>query len=296
MYDEGEKSFIPYYALIIATGTSTPTPATSYHGDHKKSIAALDDMSKRLNDAKSVVIGGGGPIGVETAGEIGELLNGSARWFQSRPAQTKIKITLVASGDKLVTVLRPSLADKAVKMLERVGVDVVFNKRVTKVNEGEGGKSIVHLDDGRTLSTDVYIPATGCTPNTSFLPKSILNDKGYVHTAAGTLRVENAGERVYALGDVGDYSRGGVLECGNAAPVFGGNFARDMGVPTAPKADRKFKADWGETQLVPVGGKQGVGAFQGWAMPSFAVKTLKGKDYFLSQMADFTEGKGVAKA
>lgn len=293
------ETTLPYYALVIATGTNTPTSTTSLHGNHLTSIAALDNMSKRLSTAKTVVLAGGGPIGVETAGEIGELFNGPAKhgWLSSAkpPTNPAVRIILVASEDRLVKVLRPALSEKVAKMLAGVGVEVLFKTRVTKVDE-TSGTTTVHLDNGSILTADVYIPATGAAPNTSFLPAHILNDKKFVHTNPTTLRVDNAGDRVYALGDVGDYTRGGVLECAAAAPVFGANFARDMGVSSAPSADRKFKGNWGETQIVPVGSKAGAGAFNGWALPSIAIQMMKGKDFFLGEMPKYTEGKGVAKA
>lgn len=39
----------------------------------------------------------------------------------------------------------------------------------------------------------------------------------------------------------------------------------------------------------------GVAAFNGWGMPGFLVGLIKGKDYMLSQMENFTEGKKFLK-
>lgn len=305
-YDESTPANtkeMAYYALIIATGTTTPTPLTSFHGSHENSQKALDDMAKRLASATSIIIAGGGPIGVETAGEIGEALNGTAGYFSSRPSKPKAQITLIAGGQRLLSVLRPALAGKAHGMLDRVGVDVVYDAKVTSVSEpankkamGEEGMTTVHLDNGTSLTADVYIPATGCVPNTSFLPKSLLNSKSYIETNPTTLRIDAAGPRVYCVGDVGSYTRGGVLEVYSAVPVVGANMARDLGVKGAPSAARVFKGDTGETQVVPVGPNGGVGAFKGWSLPSFGVKMIKGRDYFLSNTANITEGKQYVKA
>ena len=65
----GGKGEVKYYALIIATGTRTPTPLTSLHGDYSVSQRAIDSMNDRLRTAKEVIITGGGPVGIETAGE-----------------------------------------------------------------------------------------------------------------------------------------------------------------------------------------------------------------------------------
>jgi len=65
----GGMGEVKYYALVIATGTRTPTPLTSLHGDYSVSQRAIDSMNDRLRTAKEVIITGGGPVGIETAGE-----------------------------------------------------------------------------------------------------------------------------------------------------------------------------------------------------------------------------------
>jgi hypothetical protein len=85
----------------------------------------------------------------------------------------------------------------------------------------------------------------------------------------------------------------------SSIPVFGANFAHDVlgdaGVTPVP-AERVYKRNDGETQLVPVGPKAGVGAFNGWKLPSFAVSFAKGKDYMVGQIPTILEGKKFAKA
>jgi NADH dehydrogenase FAD-containing subunit len=55
---------------------------------------------KALSSAKSIVVAGGGPAGVETAGELGEYLNGQAGWFHSGMSKPKVQITVVTAGPK----------------------------------------------------------------------------------------------------------------------------------------------------------------------------------------------------
>ena len=280
---------IPYYALIIATGTMTPTPTTSFHGDHQKTQAALEEMNKRLSRASSVIVAGGGPVAVETAGEVGQALNGTKPNLSS----PKVKVTVVAGGEKLLPVLGQKYSDKASKFLSKVGVNVVYNARVSKVEFGvsEAEKTTVVLSNSDVMTADVYIPATGVTPNTNFLPKELLNDRRYVQTNPSTLRVDGAGDRVYALGDVGSYTRGGVLDINAATPVLGRNLAADLGVRAPNSSDKAHKPDTSETQIVPVGTVGGVGAFKGFGLPSFIVKQAKGKDYMLKMIPNTTQGK-----
>ncbi|KAL9088875.1 MAG: hypothetical protein Q9159_002838 [Coniocarpon cinnabarinum] len=298
--DPGLVESIPYHALIIATGTTTPTAATSLHGTHTETQRALEDMNKRLARASSVIIAGGGPIGVETAGEVGEALNGN----NSSLKKAKVKITLIAGSTKLLPVLSEKLSKKAAKYLEKVGVEVKYGEKVTKVDfdANEEGKTTVTLSNSETISADVYIPAIGAKPNTSYLPAELKDERGYVKSASNdgsgsshspdTLRVDQAGERVYVLGDVGAYTRGGVLDLYKATPVLGNNLAMDLGVR---KTEKQHRSDESETQLVPVGSKNGVGAFKGLGMPGIAVRQVKGKDFMLGYIKKVFAGEQYKK-
>lgn len=213
----GEEQILSYHALIIATGTRTETAAFSLHGSADESKNALTSIQESIKNAKSIFIGGGGPVGVETAGEIGEYLNGKPGWFQSGPPKNpKALITVTTDADKILPVLRPTIAEKAGRLLAKVGVVVKKNVRVEKAEQNKDGTTTVTLSNGELATVDLYIPATGVTPNTEFAPKSLVTDRGYIQTNGKTLRVDEAGPRVYALGDVGNYSRGGVMDLDTA--------------------------------------------------------------------------------
>lgn len=217
---KGEEQTIPYHALIIATGTRTPSPLLGMHNSADESKAALAATQEALKTAKSVFVAGGGPAGVETAGEIGEYLNGSPGWFSSGPNKNpKALITVATDADQILPLLRPALAAKAGRFLARVGVIVKKNTRVEKAEPNKDGTTTVTLASGEVLTVDVYIPATGVKPNTGFAPKNVLTDRGYIQTNGTTLRVDAAGPRVYALGDVGNYTRGGVLDLDSAVSI-----------------------------------------------------------------------------
>lgn len=282
---DGDSKTLKYYALVIATGIRSPSPLTTLQGPHTITIEALDEMNEKLASAKEIVIAGGGPVGVETAGEIATHLKGKAT------------ITLIAGSKKLLPILRESLAAKAQKMLEKVGVTVMYNVKVQGSAETSDGRIEITLDNGKTMTTDVYIPAYGVQPNTDFLPDGLKGKGGYVATNGQTLRVDGAGPRVYAAGDASGVDAGGVLKLFDSIPVLGANMRHDLfsdaGVGQA--AEKKYVRKDDETQVVPIGAKTGVGAFSGWSLPGFAVSMIKGKDYFLSTMPDITEGKKWVK-
>ncbi|KAK5134114.1 hypothetical protein LTR08_006889 [Meristemomyces frigidus] len=283
---EGGSETLEYYALVIATGIRSPTPLTTLQGDHTISQRALEEMNKTLATAKDVVISGGGSVGVETAGEIATHLNGKA------------KITLITGSDRLLPELRKSLGIKAQTMLEKVGVTVLYNTRVQGSEKTSDGKTEIKLDNGQTMTADAYIPAIGVQPNTDFLPESLKIQGGYVATNGETLRVDAAGPRVYAAGDVTKVNKGGLLLLQGAIPVLGANMGHDLlsDAGVGKVAERKYVRKDTETQLVPIGAKTGVGAVFGWQMPGFAISMIKGKDYFLKTMPDITEGRKYVKA
>ncbi|KAF2801281.1 FAD/NAD(P)-binding domain-containing protein [Mytilinidion resinicola] len=304
--DNSSESFA-YHALVIATGASTPSPLFGLnHGESflRESWAAF---RKALPTAKTIIIAGGGPAGVETAGELGEYLNGRARWFSSKLANPKVAITVVTADSKILPALRASIAAKAEAQLAKVGVTVIKNARVTNavpIGAAAGADSVskttVTLSDGKTMEADLYIPATGLIPNTTFVPKELLTSNERVETSSSTLRVEKAGSRVYAVGDVSSAARPAIHILMEAIPVLCANLKRDLLLDTGKAesevgAERTFKEDTSETQMVAIGTKKGVGAAMGWQLPSFMVWLIKGRDYWLWTTGNLWSGKQWAK-
>lgn len=69
---EGVEIQQKYDILIIATGSRSPAPGpwkNSLEG-YEASLKELHDTQEAVGKAKTIVIGGGGATGVETAGEI----------------------------------------------------------------------------------------------------------------------------------------------------------------------------------------------------------------------------------
>ncbi|CAI7569993.1 unnamed protein product [Penicillium glandicola] len=304
---DSDAEKIEYHALVIATGTSTASPLLGLNSDSESLRATWNTFRAALPNAKHIVIAGGGPTGVETAGELGEYLNGRAGWFSSKLESPKVPITLVTAGSKILPVLRPAIAQKAEQFLAQVGVTVVKGSRVVTVSPAGAGtenaliaNATVTLEDGTALEADLYIPATGAVPNTSFIHESLLTGSGLVETNVSTLRVDKAGPRVYAVGDVGSHARPAVHNILNTVPTLCSNIKRDLLIAegtdeSAVGIDRVFKEDTRETQLVPIGKSKGVGAAMGFQLPSLLVWLIKGRDYWLWTTGGLWDGKQWAK-
>jgi NADH dehydrogenase FAD-containing subunit len=293
---EGEQQSIQYAALVIATGVSTPSPLFTQQTDAAALENVYDAFQAGLKSAKTVVIGGGGPVGVETAGEIAEFLNGKPGFMASAPKNPKANVTLVCGDKKLLPILREAIGATAQQYLKRLGCEVVYNTKVVSANklgEAEGAKTTVELSNGKTIEADIYIDATGTRANTGFLPKEWLGDRNKVACNHKTLRVEHesAGKRVYVVGDVGSYTRGGVMDQADAIPVAMTNLKTDLIAHLsgqAPGGDRHYTPNLKEQQVVPIGTQKGVGAFGGYRVPSQMVWAIKGRDYLISQLVEGT--------
>jgi NADH dehydrogenase FAD-containing subunit len=292
----GEQQSIPYAALIIATGFSTPSPLFTQTTDREALEATYDEFQTSLKKAKTIIIGGGGPVGVETAGEVAEIVNGRPGFMGAGPKNPKVDVQLICADRKLLPILRESIGKTAQGYLKKLGCSVTYDTKVTSAvafGEGDESKTRVELSNGATLEADIYIDATGTRPNTGFLPKEWLDNRNKVACNAKTLRVEHesAGPRVYVVGDVGSYTRGGVMDLADAIPVALTNLRTDLTAHlsgTAPGGDRHYKPNLKEQQICPIGTQKGVGAFGGYRVPSQMVWMIKGRDYLIGQLAQAT--------
>jgi NADH dehydrogenase len=113
----------------------------------------------RASDLAFVVVGGG-PTGVEMAGQIAELARDTLRhdFRRIRPGSTRV--VLVDAGPRLLAGFPPSLSTRAMTSLERLGVTVTLNARVDDV---DASGVLVTAADGqqRRFEADAIIWAAG---------------------------------------------------------------------------------------------------------------------------------------
>ncbi|KAF2277819.1 FAD/NAD(P)-binding domain-containing protein [Westerdykella ornata] len=295
-----DDEHLPYHAIIIATGSHTHDPVFSMTSTTDVLLSAIRTRNEKVASAKDIVIAGGGPTAVEYAAEIAEHLNGKPGWFSDAPR--KVNITLITAGSQLLPVLRPAIAKIAEQKLKRLGVDVVYETRVEETSISAEGRTTIRLSKGQTLEADLFVPAYGVVPNSSFLPSSLLNEAGYLKTNKQTLRVDAAGPRVYALGDVGDYSRNSGPDIADALPALMINLKRDLLSYDPAKPDKKpegkdriYTPNLKETQFVPIGTGGGVGAMFGWKAPGWLVWLFKGRDMMVGFAGPLVTGDRLKK-
>lgn len=212
----------------------------------------------------------------------------------------QVEITIITSDSRLLPGLAQTRGQKAEDRLRKLGVEVLYNRRVESVvPETAGTTNIAEAaqilqSNGETLGADLYIPATGVKPNTGFLPTKWLTEKSFVHANEKTLRVDEAGTGVYAVGDVSSAATWGIMDIYSSIPIVMSNLRKDLILAANSElkasADREWKANKKETQLVCIGSKGGVGAMFGTGLPAFMVGMIKGKDYFASRAPAIVDG------
>lgn len=168
---------VNYDILVLATGVTTNfygnamVEANSYS---LKSISdalllrnvILTDLEKALTirdkDVRQsyldLVIVGGGPTGVEMAGSLAEMRRFILPKDYPELNSADMDIHLVEGTPELLAAMSDKASKKSKEYLEKMGVEVITNARVTNYDGHE-----VSLSDGRKLYTRKVIWAAGIT-------------------------------------------------------------------------------------------------------------------------------------
>ncbi|WP_459984097.1 NAD(P)/FAD-dependent oxidoreductase [Nocardioides sp. AN3] len=185
---EGER--IPFSGLVVATGCSARTLGTIPLGPRVFSLRTLED-SLRLQDAlqaaRSVVIVGGGFIGLEVAAHCAKGgLTVAVVDVDPLPLQSRI-------GEVG--------ASKLLDVHAGAGVEFYSGRTVAASAETDEGLR-VELSDGAVIDADIALVCVGVVPDVAWLNGSgIAVDRGVVcDEMLGTTR-----ERVYAAGDLASW-------------------------------------------------------------------------------------------
>lgn len=143
------------------------------------------------------VVVGGGYSGVETAGQILDLVQDVSR-FYSRISREDPQVILIHSSAHLLPEISEKLGLYAEKNMRQRGVEIILNTRVTAMTSSK-----VHLEDGRTIETHTTVSTVGNAPHPLILDlckkHNIPNVKGRMVTEP-TMRVPGH-EGMWAAGD-----------------------------------------------------------------------------------------------
>ncbi|MEL6306272.1 MAG: NAD(P)/FAD-dependent oxidoreductase, partial [Bacteroidota bacterium] len=155
-----------------------------------------DDLHER-DALMNFVIVGGGPTGVELAGALAEIKKGILPKDYPDLDTRRAQINLVQSGDRILPAMSPVASEKAEKFLEKLGVQVWKNTRVTDYD----GKTITTNTD-TTFEAATLVWAAGVKAVTlKGLDAETLLQRGGRLPVNEFHQVEGF-ENIFAIGDV----------------------------------------------------------------------------------------------
>ncbi|GKZ37873.1 hypothetical protein AbraIFM66950_009700 [Aspergillus brasiliensis] len=253
---------------------------------------AIQSAQETILSAKRIVVIGAGPIGVEIAGELGDLIPPSSTSTSNNGEKEGEKeITLISATPRILPVLKESASSAATSLLTQKGVKVLTDTKVVSVSSPSGDNNrgyTLHLSNGDTLDTDIYIPTTGVIPNNSFIPKEVLDEHGWVKVDP-ELKVSGV-EGVYAAGDITNHTQKLSFKAEEMAGVVVGNLVNDINNIDGTgsrwwkgcgSGRKTYNEGTDVMMVVPVGSSGGTGQAFGWVLISFMVWLAKGRDYFI---------------
>jgi pyruvate/2-oxoglutarate dehydrogenase complex dihydrolipoamide dehydrogenase (E3) component len=178
----GERE-IEFGTLVLATGSSPAIP--SLPGIEDVDVWTSRDAVWASAPPESLVVLGGGPVGVELA-----------QFFHRLGA----KVTIVEPSDTLLAKLDPDAGTLLRERLEEEGLEVRTSAEAQSVEAASTGVR-VQLDTGDALEAERLLVATGRQPNADGLG---LEELGVELTERGVTVDERlrAADGVYAIGDV----------------------------------------------------------------------------------------------
>lgn len=282
---------VKYDYLVIASGSTTPATVgrESYPAPFKAPVELEGDLrggisrtQDAIRDAKSILIGGAGPVGVEFAGELVDAFGGEA----------KKEITMVFAEEKPLAGIKEGAQDAAAQLLRDKGVTLKASCLIESAEYDESARKwSVTLKGGESLTADLYVSAMGTIPNNEFIPAELLDGNGWARVDKHLHALNGQGDvvpNVYALGDISSHQEKLLMRVPSQITAVSSNLKRDItgsGELTAYLPEHELNA-----MLVPIGKSTGTGVIAGWRVWGFLVSFLKGRDFMVGKAASFVAG------
>jgi NADH dehydrogenase len=221
----------------------------------------LDDAAARRRLLSFIVVGGG-YSGVETAGQMIDLLRSVCCYYENIQPDD-YTVSLVHSGDKLLPMLSPKLADYTGQQLAKMGVKILFNSRTKAAT----ATSVV-LEDGRKLNAGTVVCTVGNAPHPLVLK---LGEIGALTVERGHVVVEPTGlakgkTNIWAAGDCAMFPKSGGGNCPETAQFAfrqGQLLGENIAASISGQALRPFKFT-GQGELASIGHRTAVAEIFGY--------------------------------
>ncbi|MHA2031388.1 MAG: NAD(P)/FAD-dependent oxidoreductase [Candidatus Kariarchaeaceae archaeon] len=186
-----EKNEYVYDVLLLAPGANCacpPIPGLDLKNAFTlRSLTDALTIRKSLEQSQSVVIIGGGLLGIENAIAC---------------AKRGIKTTIIEFYPQLLPYqLDPEGSEVFTQLIKKYGVDTITNALVKKIL-GKSKVEGIQLTDGRMITTDLVLTCTGIEPRINLAEKAGLDvNKGIVVNKY----LETSDKNIYAVGDAAEH-------------------------------------------------------------------------------------------
>ena len=269
--------------LVLALGSGIDmrmVPGMMEHGLFMKTLAdamelrltiirrleesLLEPNVERRRSLLHFVVVGGGYSGVETAGQILDMAKSARRFYRSMQ-RSKLRVTLVHSGQRLLPELDDRLGHFAERSLERRGMELMLNRRVNAVS-----REYIVLNDGSRLEAKNVVCTVGNAPHPVLRSLPVERSRGRVVTDE-MLRVKGH-ENVWAVGDCSENPNGFGGTCPPTAQFatrLGSHAARNIDAALAGRRPDAFRYK-SPGQIATIGYHNGVCSLHGVRFSGFA--------------------------
>jgi len=252
-----EMAPLTYDVLVLALGAEVTFFGTEGAAEHAFPMYTLSD-AVRLKDhllarweaadkdpslvddgALNVVVVGGGPTGVESAGAIAELYRSDFAKDYPEIPQEKARVILVEAGPTVFAMFKPNLQAYATEALQQRTVEVVTGERVASV-----APTRVTLKSGDSIAAHTLVWGAGLQGNKLVQSLGLDLERGNRIGVGPDLTVTGHPD-VYAVGDgaaITDAKTGQVLpQLGSVALQSGEHVGETIARRLKGKEPKPFK-------------------------------------------------------
>ncbi|KAH8677364.1 hypothetical protein BX600DRAFT_545151 [Xylariales sp. PMI_506] len=271
--NDGSHQTIDYDVIIVATGSRAKDQMPwKLMGNSSQTREAIAKLRDEVKSARSITICGGGPTGVELAGELGS----------EYAKMGKKEVTLITSDSMLLEArVMTALRKTAQKDLERLKVKVITGAKVVSAKKDTTGTTTMEIKnaDGimEMLKTDLFVTTSGMEYNSEFAPADLVLPNGRLKV---TKTLQAAGyKNAFVVGDVAEGEPLQVVyaeaQVKHVVTAFEKYFSGDK-LP-----EYVYKSRGG--MLVSIGPDRGIGQLGNWRLWSWLIWYFKarhlGTDY-----------------
>ena len=204
---------ISYDHLVIASGQITDLSLFRGFEQHSLTMKNISDAHQLRNHviqcleladvtenpqlkkmALTFVVAGGGFSGVETIGELVEMIHRTLKFYPNI-SRDEVRAVLIQRGERILPEMEPKLSEYAQRSFEKRGIDIWLKTGIESATSGS-----IKVADGRTLQTMTIVTTIGNGPSPFLksLGMELVRGKLAVNRQLQVADQEN----VWALGDV----------------------------------------------------------------------------------------------